>query len=92
MTEHPSDFTFHFHSLENEMATQSSVLAWRISGMGEPGGLSSTGSHRVRHNQSNSAAAAAAALGGRAQGCLDQWLYDMNAGSVTSDSLRPHGL
>ena len=43
-------FTFHFHALEKEMATHSSVLAWRISGTGEPGGLPSTGSHRVGHN------------------------------------------
>ena len=43
-------FTFHFHTLEKEMATHSSVLAWRIPGTGEPGGLPSTGSHRVRHN------------------------------------------
>ena len=41
-------FTFHFHVLEKEMATHSSVLAWRIPGMGEPGGLLSMGSHRVR--------------------------------------------
>ena len=40
-------FTFHFHTLEKEMATHSSVLAWRIPGMGEPGGLLSMGSHRV---------------------------------------------
>ena len=40
-------FTFHFHALEKEMATHSSVLAWRIPGMGEPGGLPSVGSHRV---------------------------------------------
>ena len=43
----------HFHfslSLEKEMATRSSVLAWRIPGMGEPGGLPSMGSHRVRHD------------------------------------------
>ena len=47
-----SDFTFsfHFHALEKEMATHSSVLAWRISGTGEPGGLLSVGSHRVRHD------------------------------------------
>ena len=47
-----SDFTFifHFHSLEKEMATHSSVLAWRIPGTGEPGGLPSVGSHRVGHN------------------------------------------
>ena len=43
-------FTFHFHSLEKEMATHSSVLAWRIPGMEEPGGLPSMGSHKVRHN------------------------------------------
>ena len=55
-------FTFHFHSLEKEMATHSSVLAWRIPGMGEPGGLPSTGSHRVKHDWSDLAAAAAAAV------------------------------
>ena len=43
-------FTFHFHGLEKEMATYSSVLAWRIPGMGEPGGLLSMGSHRVGHD------------------------------------------
>ena len=43
-------FTFHFHALEKEMATQSSVLAWRIPGTGEPGGLQSMGSHRVGHD------------------------------------------
>ena len=43
-------FTFHFHALENEMATHSSVLAWRIPGTGEPGGLPSLGLHRVGHN------------------------------------------
>ena len=42
-------FTFHFHALEKEMATHSSVLAWRIPGTGEPGGLPSMGLHRVRH-------------------------------------------
>ena len=42
-------FTFHFHALEKEMATHSSVLAWRIPGMGEPGGLLSMRSHRVGH-------------------------------------------
>ena len=40
----------HFHALEKEMATHSSVLAWRIPGTGEPGGLQSMGSHRVGHN------------------------------------------
>ena len=43
-------FTFHFHALEKEMATHSSVLAWRIPGMGEPGGLPSMGLHRVGHH------------------------------------------
>ena len=52
-------FTFHFHTLEKEMATHCSVLAWRIPGMGEPGGLLSMGSHRVRHDWSDLAAAAA---------------------------------
>ena len=57
-----SDFalTFHFPALEKEMATNSSVPAWRIPGMAEPGGLPSMGSHRVRHNRSDLAAAAAA--------------------------------
>ena len=43
-------FIFHFRALEKEMATHSSVLAWRIPGMEEPGGLLSMGSHRVRHD------------------------------------------
>ena len=56
-----SDFTFifHFHALEEEMATHSSILAWRIPGMAEPGGLPSMGSHRVGHDWSDLAAAAA---------------------------------
>ena len=54
-------FTFHFHALEREMATHSSVLAWRIPGMGEPGGLPSMRSHGVGHDWSDLAAAAAAA-------------------------------
>ena len=53
-------FTFHFPALEKKMAIHSSVLAWRIPGMGEPGGLPSMGSHRVGDDWSNSAAAAAA--------------------------------
>ena len=60
-------FTFHFHALEKEMATHSSVLAWRIPGTGAPGGLPSLGSHRVRHNWSHLAAAAA--------WHVFQWLY-----------------
>ena len=50
-------FTFHFHALEKEMATHSSVLAWRIPGTGEPGGLPSMGLHRVGHDWSDLAAA-----------------------------------
>ena len=55
-----NDFTltFHFHALEKEMAPHSSVLAWRIPGTGEPGGLPSMGSHRVGHDWSDLAAAA----------------------------------
>ena len=52
-------FTFHFHALEKEMATHSSFLAWRIPGMWEPSWLSSMGSHRVGHDWSDLAAAAA---------------------------------
>ena len=55
-----SDFTltFHFHALEKEMATHSSVVAWRIPGTGEPGRLPSMGSHRVVHDWSDLAVAA----------------------------------
>ena len=56
-------FTFHFHALEKEMATHSSVLAWRIPGTGEPGGLPTMGLHRVRHDWCDLAAAAACPLG-----------------------------
>ena len=52
-------FAFHFHALEKEMATHSSVLAWRLPGTGKPGGLPSMGSHRVGHDWSDLAAAAA---------------------------------
>ena len=54
-------FTFHFHALEKEMATHFSVLAWRIPGTTDSGGLPSMGSHRVGHDWSDLAAAAAAA-------------------------------
>ena len=49
-------FTFYSHALEKEMATHSSVLAWRIPGTGDPGGLPSLGSHRVGHDRSDLAA------------------------------------
>ena len=58
-------FVFHFHALEKEMATHSSVLAWRIPGMGEPSGLPSMGSYRVRHDWSDLAAVAAVAASAR---------------------------
>ena len=54
-------FTFHFHALEKEMASHSSILAWRIPGTVEPGRLPSMGSHRVGHDWNNLAAAVAAA-------------------------------
>ena len=60
-------FTFHFHALEKEMATHSSVLAWRIPGTVEPGGLPSMGSHRVGHDWSNLAEAAASPAPGFAR-------------------------
>ena len=55
-------FTFHFHALKKAMAAHSSVLAWRIPGTGEPDGLPSMGSHRVGHDWSDFAAAAAIGL------------------------------
>ena len=51
-------FTFHFHALEKEIATHSSVLAWRIPGTREPDGLPSMGSHKIGHDLSDLAAAA----------------------------------
>ena len=71
-------FTFHFPALEKEMVTHSSVLAWRISGTGEPGGLPSLGSHRVGHNLSDLAAAAAAAVYARQASILGTEETEMN--------------
>ena len=71
-------FTFHFHALEEEMATHSSVLAWRIPGKGEPGGLPSTGLHRVRHDWSDLAAT-----------LIPSWKWKSQK---VSHSLWPHGL
>ena len=72
-----SDFTytFHFLALEKEMATHSTVLACRIPWMGEPGGLPSMGSHRVRHDWSDLAAAQQCHLGSQFQfrNTLKQW-------------------
>ena len=75
-------FTFCFHALEKEMATHSSVLAWRIPGTGEPGGLPLMGLHRVGHDWSDLAAAAAA----------NSWGNLLFSHSVVSDSLPPHRL
>ena len=68
-------FTFHFHSLEKEMATHSSILAWRIPGMGEPSGLLSMGSHRVGHDWSDLTAAATAFACMRAQSLSCIWIF-----------------
>ena len=70
-------FTFHFHALEKEMATHFSVLAWRISGTGEPGGLPSMGSHRVGHVWSDWAAAAASDIGIDLQSPMVVTLYSL---------------
>ena len=90
-------FTFHFHALEKEMATHS-VLAWRISGMGEPGGRPSMGSHRVRHNWSDLAVAVKKykvfCFKLDQSRCLLRWyflLLLLNL-SVMSNSLWPHEL
>ena len=79
-------FTFHFHALEKDMATHSSVLAWRIPGTGESGGLPSVGLHRVRHDWSELAAAARASkvmlkiLQARLQQYVNPELPDVQAG------------
>ena len=65
-------FTFHFHALEKEMATHSSVLAWRIPATGEPGGLLSMGSHRVGHDWSD--LAAGSSIHGILQAKLLEWV------------------
>ena len=79
-------FTFHFHA----MATDSSVLAWRIPGTGEPGGLPSMGLHRVGHDCSDLAAAAAAEPGavGNSHGSVSpEWFSDGNEIFLSSFSL-----
>ena len=75
-----SDFTFpfHFHALEEEMATQSRILAWRIPGTGDPGGLPSMGSHRVGHDWNDLAAAAGGPGDQIANIC---WIIEMQEGS-----------
>ena len=77
-------FTFHFHALEKEMATHSSVFAWRLPGTGEPGGLLSVGLHRVRHDWSDFSAAAGimrqGILGEEASDCLSASQFTMRKG------------
>ena len=84
-----SDFTFifHFHALKKEMATHSNVLAWRIPGTGEPGGLPSMGSHRVGHNWSDLAAAAAAFQSCGVLNCFfsyEMWTQSLTPWSYTA--------
>ena len=83
---HLSDFpfTFHFHALEKEMATHSSILAWRIPGTGEPGGLPSMGSHRVGHDCSD-LAVAEGLVGGVREDELGVW--EFSCSSVTKACL-----
>ena len=83
-------FTFHFHALEKEMATHSSVLAWRIPGTGEPAGLPSMGSHRVGHDWSD-LAAAAGEIPGRflAQPCLKALFHPFFQSAFNSERMDP---
>ena len=75
-------FTFHFHALEKEMATHSSVLAWRIPGTVEPGGLPLLESHRVGHDQIDLAAAAAQAEDLDEKQCISKKLAEKGAGGL----------
>ena len=79
-------FTFHFHALEKEVATHSSVLAWRITGMGEPDGLPSMGSHRVGHDWSDLATTRAIKRDRPRQGLLSLgkllYLYGISSSST----------
>ena len=77
-------FTFHFPALEKEMATHSSVLAWRIPGTGEPGGLPSMGSHRAGHDWSDLAAAVAVTYLGTS--LLAQWVKNPPAMQETQET------
>ena len=75
-------FTFHFHASEKEMATHSSVLAWRITGTGEPDGLPSMGSHRVGHDWSDLAAAAACVANGIVKSSYLRTIYSLSQAQV----------
>ena len=81
-------FTFHSHALEKEMATHSSVLAWRIPGTAEPGGLPSLGSHRVGHDWSDAAAAAATCARQNSQECTIVFYRNKNFPIVTPISIK----
>ena len=81
-------FTFHFHALEKEMATHSSVLAWRIPGTGEPGELPSMGLHTVGHNWSDLAAAAVSVWADLPLG-VQQIQYSLLP-STSSSETAPH--
>ena len=83
-------FTFHFHTLEKEMAAHSSVLAWRIPGMGEPGGLPSMGSHRVGHDLSDLAAAAAGQEGGVPMNGISDLIKETPESSPTVFNMGGH--
>ena len=86
-------FTFHFHALEKEIATHSSVLACGIPGTGEPGRLLSTGSHKVRHSWSDLAAAAADynPLGSSVHGILQARILEWVAISFSRGYSQPRG-
>ena len=83
-------FTFHFHALEKEMATHSSVLAWRLPGTAEPGGWPSMGSRRVGHDWSDLAAAAAAISSSKRSSCQGSNLHLLHC-HVDSLPLEPPG-
>ena len=85
-------FTFHFPTLEKEMATHSSVLAWRIPGTGEPGGLLSMGSLRVGHNWSDLAAAAESLKGSLLRGfhCGLTWSISIIRSLWEMQALKRH--
>ena len=93
-------FTFHFHALKKAMATHSSVLAWKIPWMEEPGGLQSMGSHRVGHDWSDLAAAAASTQRGQVftsrvsgwliyEKCFNYWMLAKSLLPSTSSHQPP---
>ena len=83
-------FTFHFHALEKEMATYSSVLAWRIPGTGEPGGLLSMGSHRVGQDWSDLAAAAVAQRVKRLPAVWENWVQSPGQDHALENEMASH--